>query len=202
MKPVYSILATVALVFSTFSLQAQTKVAHIDFQKLVSEMPSVLAAQEEVKKLEEDYQGEIEASIKEYQTKLQTYSSEAESQTDVTNQARQQELAGMEQNIQQYQQTASQDIQQKQADLLRPLIEKARAAIQKVAREQGFEYVIDATPGGALILSDKNNTCFKKWAARPGSVYLIRPDQYIAARWKDSPPLKEINCSLEKAMGN
>ena len=55
---------------------------------------------------------------------------------------------------------------------------------------------------GALILSDKNNTCFKKWAAKPGSVYLIRPDQYIAARWKDSPPLKEINCALEKAMGN
>ena len=49
------------------------------------------SAQEEVKKLEEDYQGEIEASIKEYQTKLQTYSAEAESQTDVTNQARQQE---------------------------------------------------------------------------------------------------------------
>ena len=55
---------------------------------------------------------------------------------------------------------------------------------------------------GALILSDRNNTCFKKWAAKPGSVYLIRPDQYIAARWKDNPPLKEINCALEKAMGN
>ena len=55
---------------------------------------------------------------------------------------------------------------------------------------------------GALILSDKNNTCFKKWAAKAGSVYLIRPDQYIAARWKDSPPLKEINCALEKATGN
>ena len=55
---------------------------------------------------------------------------------------------------------------------------------------------------GALILSDKNNTCFKKWAAKPGSVYLIRPDQYIAARWKDSPPLQEIICALEKAMGN
>ena len=55
---------------------------------------------------------------------------------------------------------------------------------------------------GTLILSDKNNTCFKKWAANPGSVYLIRPDQYIAARWKGSPPLKEIKCALEKAMGN
>ena len=85
MKPVYSILATVALVFSTFSLQAQTKVAHIDFQKLVSEMPDVLAAQEEIQKLEKDYTNEIEASFKEYQTKLQSYSAEAENQTDVIN---------------------------------------------------------------------------------------------------------------------
>ena len=67
---------------------AQSKVAHLDFQKLISEMPSVIAAQEEVQKLEKDYQTEIEASIKEYQTKLQTYSAEAENQTDVTNQAR------------------------------------------------------------------------------------------------------------------
>ena len=105
-------------------------------------------------KLQKTYQSEIEASMKEYQTKLQTYSADTQNQTEVTNQARAKELQGMEQNIQQYQQTASQDIQQKQADLLRPLIEKARAAIQKVAREQGFVYVIDATPGGAVILSD------------------------------------------------
>ena len=92
--------------------------------------------------------------VNEYQTKSQTYSADAQNQTEVTNQARAKELQGMEQNIQQYQQTAAQDIQQKQADLLRPLIEKAKEAIQKVAREQGFDYVIDATPGGAVILSD------------------------------------------------
>ena len=34
---------------------------------------------------------------------------------------------------------------------MRPLIEKARAAIQKVARDQGFEYVLEA---GTLLLSD------------------------------------------------
>jgi 3-(3-hydroxy-phenyl)propionate hydroxylase len=55
---------------------------------------------------------------------------------------------------------------------------------------------------GALILSDNNNTCFTKWAAKPGSVYLIRPDQYIAARWKDSPAGREINYAVEKAMGH
>ena len=145
---------TIILMFVGFIGFAQSKVAHIDSQALISEMPEVIEAQAQIEKLQKTYQTEIEASMKEYQTKLQTYSADAQNQTEVTNQARQKELQGMEQNIQQYQQTASQDIQQKQADLLRPLIEKARSAIQKVAREQGFEYVIDATPGGALILYD------------------------------------------------
>ena len=85
---------------------------------------------------------------------MQTYSAEAENQTDVTNQARQQELAGMEQNIQQFRQTASQDIQKKQADLLRPIIENARAKVQEVANAQGFDYVIDASLGGALLMAE------------------------------------------------
>ncbi len=149
-----STLILIAILTLSSTTYAQSKVAHLDFQKLISEMPSVLAAQEEVQKLEKDYQTEIEASIKEYQTKLQTYSAEAESQTDVTNQARQQELAGMEQNIQQFRQTAAQDIQKKQADLLRPIIENARAKVQEVAKGQGYDYVIDASLGGALLMAN------------------------------------------------
>ena len=153
MKYISTLVLTLALTLSSVTF-AQSKVAHIDFQKLISEMPSVLAAQEEVRKLEKDYQTEIEASIKEYQTKLQTYSAEAENQTDVTNQARQQELAGMEQNIQQFRQTASQDIQKKQADLLRPIIENARAKIQEIAKGQGFDYVLDASLGGSVMMAN------------------------------------------------
>ncbi|MDG1821939.1 MAG: OmpH family outer membrane protein [Flavobacteriaceae bacterium] len=153
MKYISTLVLTLALILSSATF-AQSKVAHIDFQKLISEMPSVLAAQEEVQKLEKDYQTEIEASIKEYQTKLQTYSAEAETQTDVTNQARQQELAGMEQNIQQFRQTASQDIQKKQADLLRPIIENARAKIQEIAKGQGFDYVLDASLGGSVMMAE------------------------------------------------
>jgi len=153
MKYISTLVLTLVLML-TSATYAQSRVSHIDFQKLISEMPSVLAAQEEIQQLEKNYQTEIEASIKEYQTKLQSYSAEAESQTDVTNQARQQELAGMEQNIQQFRQTAAQDIQKKQADLLRPIIENARAKIQEVAKAQGFDYVIDASLGGALLMSE------------------------------------------------
>ena len=49
---------------------------------------------------------------------------------------------------------AEYNTQKKQADLLKPLIDKAKAAIQKIAKEQGFDYVIDATEGGSLILAN------------------------------------------------
>ena len=154
MKTFKKLTAVILLLLFTVTVNAQSKIAHIDSQSLISEMPEVKEAQAQLEKLQKTYATEIDASMKEYQTKLQTYSADAQNQTDVTNQARQKELAGMEQNIQQYQQTASQDVQKKQADLLKPLIEKARAAIQKIARAKGYEYVIDATQGGSLILSD------------------------------------------------
>ena len=137
----------------TFSY-AQSKVAHIDTQQLIGQMPEVIAAQEEIQKLEKDYTNEIESSFKEYQTKLQNYSADAENQTDLTNQKRQQELAGMEQNIQQFRQTALQDVQTKQADMLRPLIEKARTTVQSVAKTQGFDYVLDASQGSPVLMSE------------------------------------------------
>ena len=134
-------ITAICIVFMSLAAQAQSKVTHIDFQKLVGEMPEVIAAQEEIQKLEKDYTNEIEASLKELQTKMQNYSADAENQTDLTNQKRQQELQGMEQNIQQFRQTALQDVQKKQADLLRPLIEKARAAVEKVATAQGLSLI-------------------------------------------------------------
>jgi len=154
MKIFKTLSTTILFLFALTTMTAQSKIAHIDSQTLISQMPEVKEAQAQLEKLQKTYATEIDASMKEYQTKLQTYSADAQNQTEVTNQARQKELAGMEQNIQQYQQTAAQDVQKKQADLLKPLIDKAKEAIQKIAKEQGFDYVIDATQGGSLILAN------------------------------------------------
>ena len=83
---------------------AQAKVAHIEVQKLISEMPEVIAAQKELKKLEETYTADMETTYKEFQTKAQTYAADAANQTEITNQSRQKELEGMQKNIQEYHQ--------------------------------------------------------------------------------------------------
>ena len=136
----------------TFSY-AQSKVAHIDTQKLIGEMPEVIAAQKQLEQLEKTYTSEIENTYKEFQTKAQSYSADAANQTDVTNQARQKELETMQQNINQYRETAAQDLQKKQVEMMRPLYDKARAAIEKVAAAQGFDYVLDGSAGGSVIMA-------------------------------------------------
>lgn len=136
----------------TFS-HAQSKVAHIDTQQLIGQMPEVVAAQKQLEELEKTYTNQIESTYKEFQTKAQSYSADAANQTDVTNQARQKELETMQQNINQYRETAAQDLQKKQVEMMRPLYDKAKAAIEKVASAQGFDYVLDATAGGSVIMA-------------------------------------------------
>ena len=53
-------ITAICIVFMSFTAQAQSKVTHIDFQKLVSEMPEVIAAQEEIQK----YKAERENTFK------------------------------------------------------------------------------------------------------------------------------------------
>ena len=83
-----------------------------------------------------------------------SYSSDAANQTDVTNQARQKELESMQTNLQEFRDSAAQELQKKQMDLMTPLLEKARNAITKVGEEQGFNYVIDSSPNGGIILAN------------------------------------------------
>ena len=132
---------------------SQSKVAHIDVQKLITDMPEVIAAQKELEKLQKTYTTDIQNTIKELQVKQQTYSADAANQTEITNQARAEELQAMQQNIQKFEQTAAQDLQKKQQDMMSPLIEKANAAIQKVGLAQGFEYVLNSSPGTGVIMA-------------------------------------------------
>jgi outer membrane protein len=60
----------------------------------------------------------------------------------------------MQQNIQTFQETASQDLQKKRAELLRPLYEKAVAAIDKISKSLGFDYVLDTTQGLGVLVSN------------------------------------------------
>ena len=146
-------LFTAALLMVSTASFAQSKVAHIEVQKLISEMPEVIAAQKEIAELEKTYSTDLENSVKEYQAKAQSYAADAENKSELINQKRRTELEGIQQSLEQFRQQAAQDLQKKQVEMMRPLYEKARTAIENVASAQGFDYVLDSSAGGSVIMS-------------------------------------------------
>ena len=152
MKIFKTLSSTILFLFTVMTMSAQSKVAHIDLQALVQEMPEFIEAQAQLQKLSKTYETDIQASMKELQTKSQTYSADAQNQTDLTNETRGKELQGMEQNIQQYQQQAAADVQKKNQDLIAPILAQANEAIKKVADAQGFDYVLNSAPNAGVVL--------------------------------------------------
>ncbi|MBT8320467.1 MAG: OmpH family outer membrane protein [Eudoraea sp.] len=145
--------ALILFVATTGFVNAQSKIAHINVSELLAEMPEMKAAQAELQKLQETYRADIESSMTELKNKYTQYSNEASAKSAEENEKRALELQGFERNIGEAQQAAQQELAKKQAELFEPISVKAKEAIEKVAAAQGYDYVIDATQGGGLIVA-------------------------------------------------
>ena len=155
MKQFKTLLIAVALILGATSFtSAQTKVAHIATQELIEQMPSYKSAMSQLEKLQKTYDTDIKAMVTEAQNTMKRYEAEAQTKTDEENQRRANELQQTQRSIGEFRQTAMQDLQQKEMELLKPVLEKARTTIQKVARAKGYDYVLDSTTGTGVIMAD------------------------------------------------
>lgn len=154
MKHLKTLLFAAVLIVGTSFMNAQSKVAHINTQDLVEAMPAMQSAKAELEKLAKTYEADIQTMATELQNKVKQYDAEASTKTQEENTKRMTEVQGMEQSIRQYQAQAQQNLAKQEADLLEPILKKAKDAVVKVAKAQGFEYVLDSTPGQGVILSD------------------------------------------------
>lgn len=155
MKHLKTLLFATALFIGTSSFSyAQSKLAHINTQELIKAMPEYKVAQTDIEKLGKTYETTIQTSLKELDIKLKQYNAEAETQTQEENQKRMQEVEGMKQSLSQYQQQAQKDLQEKEFNMLKPITEKAKTAIEKVAAAQGIDYVFEA--GGLIVAKGKD----------------------------------------------
>ena len=144
------VIATIAF-FGAQTINAQAKVAHVDTNEIMSKMPAMLDAQSQLKKLSETYDKEYKTLVDEYQAKIKKYDAEANTVTEAVNQSRQVEVQDMIKRINDFKETAQSDLQKKEGDLMKPILEKVKASIQKVGKAKGFQYVLNATD---LLLAD------------------------------------------------
>ncbi|MCH4821919.1 OmpH family outer membrane protein [Gramella lutea] len=150
-------IALALMIGATAFTNAQSKVAHIATQELVQELPEYKSAMDQLQKLEKTYDAEIKDMLSEAQSTMQRYEAEANTKSEEENQKRATELQAAQRRIQEHSAKARQDLQKKETDLLKPILEKVRTAIQKVARDKGYDYVLDSTTGTGVLLADGYN---------------------------------------------
>ena len=143
------------------------KFGHVDFEKLVAEMPETKALKLAVEKLGKTYQDEITGMEKKIEAKIKKYNAEAATQTKETNEKRAIEVQQDRAQWEKARQIAYQEMQKKQADGLNPIIEKAKKAVEDVAASKGIVYVLDASMGKGLLVK-KGEDLFNAVKAKLG----------------------------------
>lgn len=155
MKQIKTLLLAAALfIGASQTSTAQAKIAHVDTGEIMAKMPAMLDAQKQLETLSKTYDAEYKKMVDEYQTKLKKYETESATVTDAVNGDRSKEVQDMQKRIVDYRDNAQKELQQKESDIVKPLMDKVKASIQKVGKAKGFQYIVD---GSSLLLADGPN---------------------------------------------
>lgn len=151
MKQFKTLLIAAIAFLGAQTINAQAKVAHVDTYEILTKMPAMIDAQNQLKKLSETYDKEYKTLVDEYQAKVKKYDAESSTVTDAVNQTRTTEVQDMIKRINEYKETAQGDLQKKETELMKPLQEKIKTSIQKVGKAKGYQYIMNAEN---LLLAD------------------------------------------------
>ena len=130
------------------------KIGYADWEYIFSQMPEAKQIDAELKTHGEQLQAQLKAKYGEYEAKLKTYQAGAATMLDAVRKDKEAELTQLQENIQKFQQDAQTSLQKKQNDLLAPVYSKVGKAIEEVAKEQGFSFIIapQVVGGGDILM--------------------------------------------------
>ena len=139
---VLAVSVLMALPLMSFGQKAY-KFGHFNSQEIIQAMPERDSAQVKLQKYQKTLEDQLEVMQVEYNNKLQKYLEEKEKLTDLIRKTREEELGQYQQRIQQYQENASTELRQKQEELMQPIADKIKKAINDLGKENGFLYIFD-----------------------------------------------------------
>lgn len=161
MKTILKKAALVTLAVGAFSVTNAQKMAHVNLDSLVSIMPETKVATEAAKVYSEGLQQELLAMQTELENKQKDYMEKEAGMSELLKKTKQEDFQQLYNRIETFRAQAQQDYQRKSGELTQPIMDKAKKAIEAVAKEGGYKYVIDSSPQGtALIYSEPSDDIF------------------------------------------
>lgn len=148
------LLVVLFVAVSSFAFaQKGSKVGHINSQVLITSMPAAKVAQDSLELFGKSLKAQFEKMDAELQQMAQEFQEQQKSMSELVRETKLSEYSDKQKRLSDFQTKANQAIAQREQELFKPIADKAMAAIEKVAKANGYNYVFDQAQGGILYQS-------------------------------------------------
>ncbi len=140
------------------SEQSTQKIGFADTDYILTQLPEFKKMDSELKTFYSQLENQMKSKYEEYQAKLKIYQTLPATTPDAIKADKERELAALQQSLEKFKEDAQTSYQKKQAGLLDPLYKKIGNAIEEVAKENGFAFIINpqiANAGQILMTRDE-----------------------------------------------
>ena len=144
MKKLSVLFAAVIMLVTAGAVNAQ-KVASMDYEAVLAAMPETKKMTTDLDTFSKTKGDELQKQAEAFQKEVQQYQADGAKMTEAQRTAKEGELQKKQQNLQQLQQTAQNDLAQRRDAAVKPIIDKLNNAVAKVAKANGFDFIIDST---------------------------------------------------------
>lgn len=166
MKKTLIVIAVAFLALSGSAMaQKNLKLGHINSQELMQIMPGRDSVQTILQKEVADLESTLKTMYSEYETRSNDYLQNQAGWTDLIRQTKQREIQDMQARIEEFRQNAQTQMQEREAELTKPIIDRAKKAIEDVARDGGYTYIFD---GATLLYSQDSEDIMPQVKKRLG----------------------------------
>jgi outer membrane protein len=145
-------LVLISLISFTTIAQKQ-KYGYINSDELMKIMPGADTAVAKYQSYAQSLDTILMTMQQELNSKYESFNNNQAKMSDLIKQTKTKELQDLQDRIKSFQTSAQEDLQKKQNELLQPIIDKAKSAIEKVAKANGYTLIIDSRQGILLYVA-------------------------------------------------
>ncbi len=143
-----------ALFLFSIPVFAQVKIGYINSEAIMKELPEAQDAQRKLDNLVQEWQAELRKLESEWKQKYDAYDRDKLIMSDQTRAEKEKELVDLENRIMQYREQKfgqNGELFQKQEEFMKPIQNKIFNALEKIAKDEGYDFVFDKS-GEILLL--------------------------------------------------
>ncbi|MFC2115241.1 OmpH family outer membrane protein [Bacteroidota bacterium] len=163
------LISLIGIMFLATGLTMAQKYAFVDTEYILNRIPSYKAAQEQLDKMAEDWQTEIEDMYQEVEKLYKNFQAEKVLLTEEMKIRKEEEIVNRENEVKQLQQKyfgRDGSLYTKRQELIKPVQDEVYRAVKEIATEGSFAVIFDTASGANMLYTnpkyDKSDEVLEK----------------------------------------